>query len=227
MTTREMISKLRKRIQEKDADSTFTNKFLYSSLKEHAKWLIKREISAGRIFRSKDLFQTRPCLPVVRASKIDDCCPIVTNCVVYRTRYKLDNAWEDEYGPLISRVTSIDGSTEISVVSPRDYMRKKENPYFKFDRSFYAIYENGYIWFEDNAPKKINVTYFPEEDIVGKYGCKKNCCDNACVSALDKKFMLPSWVEAELLDKLVTQLLGTTKRIPEDTSIDKNTNRDT
>ncbi len=227
MTNREMISKLRKRIQEKDADSTFTNKFLYSSLKEHAKWLIKREISAGRIYRSTDLFQTRPCMPVVKASKVSDCCPIKTKCVVFRTRYKLDDVWKDEYGPIITRVTSIDGSTEYMILSARDYNNKKESPYFKYDKALYAFYDNDYIWFENKAPKKINITFFPQDDIEGKYGCEPDCCDGNCDTFLDKKFMAPDWIEAELMDKLVNQLLGGTKRVPEDTSIDKNTNRDT
>lgn len=227
MTNREIIAKLRKRIQEKDIDSTFTNKFLYSSLKEHAKWLIKREISADRIYRSRDLFQTRPCMPVVKASKISDCCPIKTKCIVYRTRYKLDEAWSDEYGPLITRVTSIDGSVEFMPLSVQDYKRKKDSPYAQYDKALYVFYDDNYLWFEEEAPKKINITYFPQDDITGKYGCTPDCCDNICVSILDKKFMIPGWVEAELLDKLVNQLTGTTKRMPEDTSVDKNTNRDT
>lgn len=223
MTNREIISKLRKRIQEKDADSTYTNKFLYSCLQEHAKWLIKREISAKRIYKSKRLFQTRPCIPVIKASKINEACPIKTNCVVYRTRYRLDEMWQDEFGPLILRVTSIDGSTEFTLVSPQDYTNKLNDPYFKYNKTLYAIYEDGYIWFEDKAPKKINVTFYPKYDITGKYGCNVGCCED-CISFLDQQFMIPDWLEAEVIAKVLEQLIGSTKQILEDNVINKEPN---
>lgn len=224
ITNREIISKFRKRIQEKDADSTYTNKFLYSVLKEHARWLIKREISAGRIYNSKNLFQTHYCMDVVKASKVTDCCPIKTNCKVFRTRTKLDESWTDEFGPVITFVSSIDGSVEFDVLSSKEYEKRKSNPYSKWDKGNYAFYNNGYLWFENSAPKKVNITFFPQEDISGKYGCDANCCEDDCVPFLDKRFMIPGWIEAELLDKAVSQILGTTKRAPEDNSIDKDSN---
>ena len=148
-TNREMIAKIRKSIQEKDADSTFTNKFLYSKLKEHAKWLIRREISAGKIYRSKSLFQSATCIPVVRANKISDCCPIKTDCIVFKTCDKIDELWEDDYGPIISTITSIDGSTRFILLSALNYQIKKDNPYSKWGKEKYAFYADNRIWWEN------------------------------------------------------------------------------
>lgn len=222
-TNREIIAKLRKSIQEKDADSTFTNKFLYSKLKEHAKWLIRREITSGRIYRSKSLFQIAPCVPVVKASKINDCCPIKTQCTVFRTRYKLEDLWEDEYGPVITRVTSIDGSTEFTILSAKEYQTKKDNPYIKWVREKFAFYSDGFIWWENEAPKKVNVNGFFENDISTKYHCDN--VQEDCIPFLDQKFLVPGWIEAELISKAVEQILGQTKRMPTDVNIDKNENR--
>lgn len=223
-SNREIIAQIRKSIQEKDVDSTFTNKYLFSVANKQSKWLIRREINAGRIFRSKSLFQTAPCQPVVKASKISDCCPIKTNCTVFRTRYKLDDIWENELGPLFNFVTSIDGSTEFLVVSAKEYKRKKDNPYGKKNTEKYAFYSDGYIWWEKEAPKKINISAFYVEDIDGKFSCEDEC-ENNCKPFLDKKFMFPSWVEAELIAKSTEFILGTAKRLPADESIDKSENR--
>jgi hypothetical protein len=45
-------------VQERNADSTYTNKDLYQNFMEQAFWLIKREASAGRIYRNSSFFQT-------------------------------------------------------------------------------------------------------------------------------------------------------------------------
>lgn len=221
-TNREGISKLRKLAQEKDADSTYTNKFLWSIINQNLKWLIRREISAGRIFRSSVLFQIAGCLDVIKANKINDCCPVQTNCVVYRTRKKLKEIWQDEYGPVILNVTSIDGSTQYTVVSVADYQRKQNNPY-KTKNEKFAFFYDDYIWWEDKAPKKINLQAFFSEDITNTYSCDPTCCDNVCVRFLDKKFMCPDWIEAELMAKCMEQLFNS-KRLPEDNKIDKNPN---
>lgn len=223
-TNREIISRLRKLIQEKDADSTYTNKFLFSIIGQNSKWLIRREISAGRIYRSSSLFQVAPCIEVIKANIISDCCPIKTNCVMYRTRYKLDEIWQDEYGPVITNVTSIDGSVSFKIVSMADFQRKKANPYQSKNSEKYGFFDPaGYIWFEEKAPKMVNIHAFFSEDISSTYGCDPTCCEDACVPFLDKLFMCPDWIEAELIARCMEQLFNS-KKIPEDNKVDKNPN---
>lgn len=160
---------------------------------------------------------------MVKASKINDCCPIKTQCTVFRTRYKLEDLWEDEYGPVITRVTSIDGSTEFTILSAKEYQTKKDNPYIKWVREKFAFYSDGFIWWENEAPKKVNVNGFFENDISTKYHCDN--VQEDCIPFLDQKFLVPGWIEAELISKAVEQILGQTKRMPTDVNIDKNENR--
>lgn len=221
ITNREAISKLRKLLQEKDVDSTFTNKILWSVITQNLKWLIRREISAGRIYRSSGIFQTATCLDIIKANKISDCCPIKTNCTIYRTRDVLPNIWENEYGPVILNVTSIDGSTQISIVSIKDYQRKRNNPY-GIQGELYGFFDQGYLWFEEKAPKKVNVQAYFSDDITDLYSCDGTCC-TTCVRFLDKNFQCPEWVEAELFSKTLEQLYNA-KRLPEDNKVDKDPN---
>lgn len=224
MTNREIISKVRKSIQEKDTDSTYTNKFLYSKIVENAKWLISREIKSGGIWTNSSLFQTRRCMPVIKVPKSDPCCPINTGCVMYRTRYKLDSIWNGIDGPIILSVTSLDGSTRFDVLSPEAFENKKKNPYSKYSKELYAIIDSdGFLWWEEQAPKKVHIRAFFKEDINNKYSCKNEPLK--CNPFMDRLFIIPGKIEAEIIDKVVEQVLGRTKAAPADESIDKSENR--
>ena len=112
MTKRNAIEIFRDELRERNADSNYTNQFLYNVLLNHAKWLIKREVSGGRIYVNNSFFQTLSCQEVIEVSSVDDCCPIKTNCKVYRTKDKLPEMWIDNEGPIIKGVSSVDGTTD-------------------------------------------------------------------------------------------------------------------
>lgn len=41
---RNIINSLREKLRQRNADTNFTNKFLYNTFLEQVKWLIKREV---------------------------------------------------------------------------------------------------------------------------------------------------------------------------------------
>ena len=84
------------------------------------------------------------------------------------------------------------------------------------------FYEDGYFWFPTTEVKKINILGFFKRDISNIYSCKKV---KACVRFLDEKCMIPDYLMAELNAKLIEQLVNSTKRLPEDSDINKNSNR--
>jgi hypothetical protein len=223
ITNREILALLRKGLNESGADSTYTNKFLYSKLKEHAKWLIPREAKSGKLYSGTSIFQTAPCIPIIKVNSTSNCCSINTCCTLFRTRNKIANFWEDAYGPIIRRITSIDGSYSFTYISASDWERKTTNPYNKKNKEQYVFFDNGYFWFPDKAPKKVNITGFFEEDIIGKYACDK--VKLPCVKFLDTRFSIPEYLTAELVSKVTQQIAQITKRLPEDADINKNTNR--
>ncbi len=221
MTNREAISLVRKGINESNADSTYTNKFIYSKLKEQAKWLIPRDAKNGKIFRGTSIFQTARCIPIISVSA-DKCCSAITCCEIHRTRNKIDDIWEDASGPIVKSIFSIDGTTSFVFITASDWQRKLDNPYNKKNDEIYVFYDEGYFWFPDRAPKKVNIQGFFIEDITNKYGCEKRI--KTCVRFLDKRFSLPEYLAAEAIAKVIQSLASITKRIPEDDQIDKNPN---
>lgn len=225
-TKRQKIESFRKRLQEQNADSNYTNQFLYDVLMGHGKWLIKREISSGRIYRNNSLFQVYACQDVIPVPAIDPCCTIKTNCVLYRTKNPLPEAWIDNDGPVIKSITSVDGSTDFFVVSPGDWQNKKNDPYQKMSKQKYAFILNNYAFFPVHNPHKVNITGYFTDDLDMLEDSCADCQDakKDCIRFLDTKFMIPDWLEEEMFSKALQGLLPS-KQMIEDAQIDKNPNR--
>jgi len=220
-TKRQLIESLRDKLRERNADSNYTNQFLYQSLMEHAKWLIKREISSGRIYRNTFFFQLLKCQNVIEVSTVDPCCPVKTKCKIYRTECKIPDVWIDNNGPVVKTVTSVDGSTEFWITTPTTWQNKKNDPYQKKSDQMYTFFSDGYFWFPEHNPHKVNLLGFWVDDISDKNGCSTS----DCVTFLDTPFYIPDWVEGEMMAKALEMLAGVTKRLPEDEQIDKNPTR--
>lgn len=224
-TKRQVIDTLRNKLRERNADSTYTSQFLYNCLVEQSKWLIKRDISNGRIWTNTFFFQTLKCQNVVAKPLIDECCPVKINCEIYRTECKLPDIWIDNGGPIIKAVSSVDGivgSTSFLLTSATAWLNIKNDPYQKFSDEKYAFYADGYIWFPEHNPHKVNILGFWVDDVTNLNGCMK---EKECLRFLDTKFMIPDWLEAEMQAKALEQLAGVSKRLQEDEQIDKNPTR--
>lgn len=225
MTKRTAIENFREELRQRNADSTFSNQFLYNELLKQARWLIRREVSGGRIYTNNSFFQTLSCIEVIETSPIDSCCPIKTNCKVFRTKNKLPDMWIDTNGPVLKSVSSVDGSTDFFYTNPTTWAAKANDPYQKMGNTQYSFFADGYLWFPLQNPHRVSVYGFFTEDISNVTDSCDDCEDKPCTRFLDTKFMLPDWLEAEMFAKALQQFAGITERLPEDEQIDKNTNR--
>lgn len=208
-------------LQERGADSTYTNRDLYNVLMHHARWLIKREIHSGRIYSNNSFFQTLGCQEVIETSTVDPCCPVKVNCRIYRTKDKLPETWIDNNGPVLRSVTSVDGTTDFYLTSPTTWQNKRNDPYQKMSSSKYVFPADGYLWFPEHNPHYINIVGFYTDNIDHLSKCAEK---NDCTRFLDTTFQLPDWLEAECLSKALQAMLPS-KQMLEDVQIDKNTNR--
>jgi hypothetical protein len=225
MTKREAINLFRKELQERNADSEYTNKDLYANLLSQAKWLIKREVSAGRIYRNTGFFQTLRAMDVIEVSTIPAHLSIPTNCRIYRTRDKLPEMWMDNDGPVVKRVTSLDGSTSFQITTPTAWEDISKDPYEKYSSTKYTFFSDGYFWFPKDNPHKANFEIFPVDDIILMKPTCKDCDDDSeCIRFLDTKFLIPDWIEAEMYSKAL-QALFPSKQMQDDNDINKNPTR--
>lgn len=222
MTKRTGIETFRDQLRERNADSTYSNQFLYNILLNHAKWLIKREVSAGRIYINNSFFQTLSCQEVIETSIIDPCCPVKTNCVIYRTKDKIPEMWIDNQGPIVKAITSVDGTTDFFYTNSNTWQSKRNDPYQKMSDTKYTFFADNYFWFPEHNPHRVNIFGFYTDDITDKNDCSDK---KPCVRFLDTIFPLPGFLEAEMFSKALEQVAGITKRLPEDSEINKNVNK--
>lgn len=229
MTVRDIIGSLRSKIKERSVDTFYTNGDLYQFLKEQFEWILAREASAGRVWTSTYMFQVMRSVEVIEVPTIDGNCPVKNCCKIYRTKEKLPPIWRDKSGTIIRLVTSIDNSTSFFVTSAWAYGNKKNDPYQKLSSEKYVFYQDGYLWFPEHNPHKVNVDAFFEDEISYINSTRKDCNDcfekEDCVNYLDSKLILPDWVVAESISKAAELLLGTAGRLQYDNNIDKNETR--
>ena len=221
MTNREIIDLFREMLKQRNADSNYSNQFLYNSIMKQAEWLIPRELSKGKLYSNTELFTTLRCIKVIETSLIDPCCPIKTNCTIYRTKDKVPDVWIDDSGPMVRDVTSVDFSNSFFLTTPTTWQNKREDPYQKKTKQNYTFYANGYFWFPEVNPHLVNLVGFWKEDVSGI----GECAGDDCIRFLDSKFPFPEWLSAEMLAKATQLLVGVTERLPNDEQIDKNTTR--
>lgn len=226
VTKRQAIESLRKKLQERSEDSDYTNQDLYKALLEQSQWIIKREISAGRIYSNNSLFQLLRCIEVIEVPTSDSCCPVKTNCKIYRTKNKIPNIWNDNNGPVIKTVTSVDDTSDFFVTSPTNWQNKRNDPYQQMLKTMYSFPADGYIWIPENNPHFVNIRGFFMDDISLYQDMCGNCDGKPkeCVRFLDTSFMVPEWCEAEIYAKAL-ELLLPSKKMPMDEEINKNSTR--
>jgi len=226
-TNREGISIVLRLFKQINADARLTYKAAYSLLMKHSKWLIKRDSDVLKLLRKHKIYQKVKCLEVIEAPMIDPCCGIRSlKCSIYRTKTKLPELYEDSAGIIIHNITSIDGSTDIKLVTASAIKRKLNNPWKgKKDGVILAFYNDGYLYFPNKHLKMIEVEGLFTKSIDEKENCTpcKECDKEPCVKFLDKDFIIPDYLEAQLFDAVIRDLSNTYSRIPErEQEVDKN-----
>lgn len=228
MNNREAIHKFKRMFREINADSRLTDRTVYSLLRNHLKWLIYRESDKLKLLKKDDVFQSLKCVKIVEAPAVDPCCGIKNFCTVYRTKEKIPALYEDSAGVILKAVKTVDGSKSLTPIKPSEWERKQDNPWLNLNKKnqFY-FYNNGYLYFPNGSWKMVEVVGLFEEDISSLSLCDDpaTCGDETtnCIRFLDKKFIVPEYLEAQMYDAAIKDLTNTYKRFPEKSNdIDKN-----
>lgn len=223
-TTRaELIAEVRNILRESTADSTITDKFIWSVIDKHIRWLIKRQGNNLKLMDYDSFFQTIKGVKVEEAPRIDDCLGVKSKCTVYRTVEKLPDIYEDDSGVIIKSVFTIDGTMDFSYTKVNEYMRKLASPEVKYDRSRYFFYNNGYLYFPNSRIDMVMVKAMFVDNIENECSDCPHSVSN-CLSAQENLVWIPDNIRGELMD-YVKKDLGLMKQIPPDEQINKNEQR--
>lgn len=224
LTVRAAISQVKIPNKAVNADSRLTNKYIYSLLRKHRDFLLKQVDSKFQLMKLGYLFQVWKCVDLIPTPTIDECCGIKTNCTIYRTKKKLPYVIAASWGPILRKVSSLDGFTEFVYINIAEYNRRQEDTNSKYDKNLYFFWSDGYLYFPNVEWKKIRIEALFEEDIE-----KYNDCDgdqDPCKTFLDNTFRCPKELMKSCIDLVNMELMNEYDRLqPDENKIDKNDNK--
>jgi len=193
-TIGEAVSRVRNQIKSVKQDAFLTDRFLYSILLKHAKWLMKREDSKFKMLSFSSVIQSLDNVELIEVDKVEACCiGVSSGCTIKRTKNKLPVFMQGYIGPLIRNITSIDGSKELVPTLPSSYIKLSNTPNFKYNKAKYYWYLNDYLYFPNLDWDAVRVEGIFEDDIN-----QFTCAADSCMVRSDQYFNIPDYLHGEM-----------------------------
>lgn len=218
ITIGDIIYRVRKQIKSLNKDAFVTDRFIYSLVKKHAAWLLRREDGANKLARINFLYETMDYVELMEVNKIEaQCTGLKSDCTIMRTKEKLPVFLDGYNGPLIRSITSIDGSEELTATTPADYLKIAASKNYKYNKTKYYWLLNGHIYFPDIEWDAVKIEALFEED-VSIYTCNPK---SHCLIRQDQSFNVPAYLHGELEAHVLKDDLLLLYQVPSDPTHDK------
>lgn len=223
MTVNEAISQVKNALRLVHADRRLTVKYIYSVLDKHTAWIIKRESDKMQLIKTDHIWQTLPCVETMEVPTTDPCCKYTSKCKILRTKNKIPSTYEDSWGIVLKHVSSIDNTHDLHPIKLSEWTRKLENANFKYDKTLYYFYRDGYLYFPNMQWKLVSITGFFKENIA-KYNDCEDDSDVKCMSFLDTEWRVPPHLQHFVIDATLKELTSTFMAVnpAQETNINKN-----
>lgn len=211
-TVSEAISRVRNQIKSVTVDAFVTDRYIFSLILKHISWLVKREDDKGILRKYNNIFHTLDYFPMIDVDRADTGCFCITSgCTVKRSKYKIPPAYEGSYGPIIRSITSIDGTTPLTLTFPSTYQAMVKQKSFKYNKTPYYYIVNDYIYVPNVTWPAIRVEGLFRSGI-GDFNCDT---EHDCIYRQDEPFSVPMYLWAEM-EQNVMKDLGLSIQIPGD-----------
>jgi len=215
-TVGEAISRVRNTLKAVKEDAFITDRVIYSLLLKYAKTLIKREDNKFRLMKISSIFKVLPYIELIDVDKVEaGCIGVYSGCYFKRSKDKLPSILDGMFGPIIRTVSSIDGTIELNRTDPGTWVSMTKTTTFKYNRSIYFWYLNGYIYCPNVDWDAIRMEAIFE-------GKVETCDSDPCEVKQDEQFALPEYLFSEA-EQFVLQELTMTLKVPAD-SVDDSQN---
>lgn len=216
-TIGEVLSRVRNQMKAVRQDAFLTDRFLYSIVSKHAKWLMKREDSKNNLMKFNSIFNTLDNVELTEVDRIEaGCTGLSTNIKVMRTKGHIPTFMEGYWGPLIRSVTSLDGQIILTPTNPTTYVKLSKSKNFKYNKSFYYWYLNDHLYFPNIIWPTVRIEGVFESDI-SEYKCI-DCKENQeyyCVARQDNPINVPDYLFGEI-ESSVMKDISVMLQIPTD-----------
>lgn len=218
----DVVSRLRNLIKAVRQDAFLTDRFIYSVVLKHARWLMRREDSSNKIMSHAAIFETLDYVYTVEVDKVEAGCIGVSSSTFFtRTEDKMDMFMQGYWGPMIRNVTSLDGSVQMISTTPSRYAALSKSKNFKFNKNVYYWYLNDYLYFPNVDWEAVRIDAIVQGDI-SRYKCADcNKKDFSCRIRQEMLFGMPEYLLAEMETNVLKEL-GLMFQLPSDPApIDK------
>jgi hypothetical protein len=210
-TIGESISRIRNTTKTISQDAFITDRLIYSIIIKYAKLFIKKEELLNMRLKFSSLFKPIT-MDLVEVDKTDSCCSSITTKIkIMRTEDKIPQVFEGKYGQFIRTVSSIDGYNEVYRTTPAAYSSLSKTSNFKYNKTLYYWYQNGYLYFPNIDWEQIKIEGIFEKNM-SVFACEEN---EICSNPRERDFLIPDDLFAEI-EKQVYQDLGFLMQVPSD-----------
>jgi hypothetical protein len=215
-TIGEAIARIRNTVKVAKEDPFVTDRNIYFLIKKYGKSLIKREDNQFRLMKISSIFQVLPYIELIDVDKVEaGCIGVYSECYFKRSKDKLPSILDGMFGPIIRTVSSIDGTIELYRTDPGTWVSMTKTTTFKYNRSIYFWYLNGYLYIPNVDWDAIRVEAIFE-------GTIESCDTDPCEVKQEEQFALPEYLFSEV-EQFTLQELTMTLKVPAD-SVDDSQN---
>jgi hypothetical protein len=214
-TIGEAISRVRGVLKIVKQESFTTDRFIYSIISKYAKTLIRRQDNENKIMKHDGLFIPLPFVELIDVDKIEaGCAAIQSGCLIKRTELKLPKVFNGTNGPLFRKVYALDGSQEFYPTTPTGYISIRNSVNFKYNKTKYYFYRNGYMYFPDCEIEAVAIEGLWEDTLNGF--CNLN---GDCKRMQELELPIPEYLFTEI-EQMLAQELNNTGRMPSEGATD-------
>jgi hypothetical protein len=218
----EAISRIRGQVKAEVQDAFVTDRYIYSLIAKYARFLMRRQDFANKLMKFNSIWNFLPFVQLIEVDKVEaHCTGIKSGCTIKRTKDKLPNMIEGYWGPLIRTVSSIDNTIELYPTQPGTYTSMTKTTSFKYNKSKFFWYLNGYLYFPDLDWDAVRVEAVFDDDI-GAWLCDD---PDKCVPRYEQKIYIPDFLFAEIETQILQVMTNTIKIPSEDSDNKQNINR--
>ena len=205
-TIGEVVSRVRNQIKAVRQDAFLTDRFIYSIVGKHVKWLMKREDSKNNLMKFNSIMQTLDKVELIEIDRIEaGCINLSTNIKIMRTRNTIPLFMQGYWGPLIRQITSVDGQIDFQPIAPTQYAIISQSKNFKYNKTYYYWYLNDNLYFPNIQWQYVRIEGVFEDDIAA-YKCS-DCKNNYnCVVRQDQTFSVPDYLFGEIETNVLKDL---------------------
>lgn len=223
-TVRDIISRVRTTNKLLSSDNLISDRAVGSELKSKAIMLIRRDTNKRKLWATSTIFNEIPCLEM-EPVPLTDCCEYVSDRIIARSKYKLPQISEGDYGYLVQWVMNIEKRVKFNYLPLNRYVNfLKMSP--GTNRPVWWI-DNRYLYCSEEDTVKLSISAYFEDDIPKDLLYPKCECNakrppyDECLNPLDLQFKCPGYLVDQCVQITSKYLLDTYFRVEPDRTSDE------